>query len=585
MTILPSLQKQTGQEGFILEAKGGVSVENEPLFTTEVCFTPKDEIAVGTHRLALAPYGGWVAQKQYSLAISEPPTLADKALEGAKVSAVRPVTIKLTSADAVNTYNIENTGKKATCDHKDAVLSCDLTPLELAHGANYAVTLYRSYENSDEIKVAEANIVTINALQLQSASIENDQTVYDKPSDFRFTFDKPIKTVKATLVRYDGETEVKVSQTATASEAAAVITLSDTLSRNTRYKLTLQEVEGVDGGSLAEPITRTFTVSGGPKVSGVSIGQSGVGQTATAIITFDQPLAEDVEVAKFARLAGFEGASARRQAPNQIAISFQNAPLCAAFTIEVSKGIASGSNDEQSTEDWRYTSRIICGSSSVMGYSVRGRPIVAYYFGSGSTTILFTGGMHGSEPSSTSTMQAWVQYLQANAHTLPADKRIVVVPNTNPDGIAAGSRNNANNVNLARNYPTNNWSSSIETASGTLEHGGGTEPGSEPETKALMSLTNQVRPRLQISYHAQGRLVGANKVADSVAIGSIYAGIVGYGTMYDNAEEVMGYTITGEYEEWMGEKMGIPAILIELPSHSGNYLQSQLKAILRMTTL
>ena len=55
--------------------------------------------------------------------------------------------------------------------------------------------------------------------------------------------------------------------------------------------------------------------------------------------------------------------------------------------------------------------------------------------------------------------------------------------------------------------------------------------------------------------------------------------------MFYNAEAVMGYEMTGEYEDWMGEEMGTPAILIELPSYSGNYLNSQLTALLRMLTV
>ena len=100
-----------------------------------------------------------------------------------------------------------------------------------------------------------------------------------------------------------------------------------------------------------------------------------------------------------------------------------------------------------------------------------------------------------------------------------------------------------------------------------------------------MALTQQLRPRLEVSFHAQGRLVGANKFADSVAIGDMYANMVGYRTMFYNAEAVMGYSMTGEYEDWMGEKYNIPAILIELPSASGNYLSSQLAALKKMITL
>jgi hypothetical protein len=182
-------------------------------------------------------------------------------------------------------------------------------------------------------------------------------------------------------------------------------------------------------------------------------------------------------------------------------------------------------------------------------------------------------------------MQAWVDYLYANGYKIPADKRVVVVPNTNPDGIASGSRNNVNNVNLGRNFPTSNWKADIETASGLLVNGGGKGAGSEPETAALIKLTRQLRPRLEVSFHAQGSLVGANKFSDSVAIGDIYAKLVGYKTMFYNAEAVMGYPMTGEYEDWMGEEMNIPAILIELPRTSGNYLTSQLDALVRMLSV
>ncbi len=200
---------------------------------------------------------------------------------------------------------------------------------------------------------------------------------------------------------------------------------------------------------------------------------------------------------------------------------------------------------------------------------------------------MFTGGIHGSEPSGYSTMQALVWYLQVNAGSvIPAGTQVVVVPNTNPDGIAKLSRNNVHNVNIDRNFPTANWKSDIDTSSGLIVNGGGTSAGSEPETQALMNLTRQLRPRLEVSFHAQGSLVGANKYSDSVAIGNIYSSTVGYGTMYYNAEDIMGgFAMTGEYEDWMGEEMNIPAILIELPTSSGNYINSQLTAITKMIKL
>jgi protein MpaA len=293
-------------------------------------------------------------------------------------------------------------------------------------------------------------------------------------------------------------------------------------------------------------------------------------------------MVDNVDIASVASLKGVGGTVAKKSA-TEITYSL-NAGNCQAFSLVLAKGIKSGSNNEAS-EAWNFDSRTICGTSSIIGYSVKGRPITAYSFGSGSTVILFTAGIHGSEPSSTTTLQAWVEYLKVNGYTIPSNKRLVIVPNTNPDGIASNTRNNSRDVNIDRNFPTANWSASIESANGTLPMGGGAHPGSEPETTALINLTRQLRPRLSVAFHAQGRLVGANKVADSVAIGSVYASTVGYKTMYDNAEAIMGYTITGEYEDWMGEELRIPAILIELPSSAGNNLSSQLTALWKMVTI
>lgn len=337
---------------------------------------------------------------------------------------------------------------------------------------------------------------------------------------------------------------------------------------------------GKDGSALAKPQTIRFSTSGGPKVKDVSIGTHSVARDARIVITLDQAIDTSVDIKDFAQVTGVK-AAVTKGSDKQVIITLSGAPDCQAFTIKLNKGIKSGVNDELSAA-WSHTSRTVCGTSSIIGYSVQGRPIIAYTFGSGAKTIIFTGGIHGSERSGQQTMQAWVAYLQAYGDIVPANRKVVVVPNTNPDAIAANMRYNARNVNIDRNFPASNWEADIETAQGLIKNGGGTKPGSEPETKALLALTRQLRPWLAVSFHAQGSLVGANQVSISVKAGNVYAQTVGYGTMYGMAEEVMGYPITGEYEDWMGEELGSAAILIELPTPNGNYLGSQLAAIKKM---
>jgi protein MpaA len=582
LSIAPNLLKQTGSPGFKTETKQTTSIGSVALFSTSTCFTATQMPKAGESIVALAPFGGIIAAKKYTLTVPEAPTARSAEFVGKSISTALPFTIKLTSTDAIHDYRLTIADKTTACKKENAALACDVSELGLAPGNAYDASLTRSFKGQSEQPVVKGGITTLLPLNITDASVTDGKVLYDTPADFRFTFDKPIETSEVTLKKADGQA---ITIDTKQEGAVLIVTPQAELPRKADYLLVVNQVVAENGSALSAPLTYKLTTSGGPKVSAVSVGGSGVGQSAKITVTFDQPIAATVDAAKFARITGVPG-SVKKLSDTQFSFTLANAPLCAAFTLIVDKGIASGSNKETSEEAWNFKSRTVCGSSSVIGYSVKGRPIVAHYFGSGTSTILFTAGIHGSEGSSTTTMQAWVTFLQANAAgVIPEGKRIVVVPNTNPDGIAANTRYNANNVNLGRNFQTANWKANTETSAGVHVNGGGTSPTSEPEAKALAALTRQLRPRLEVSFHASGRLVGANKFGDSVTIGNTYAKMVGYRTMFNDAEAVMGYPMTGEYEDWMGESMGIPAILVELPTASGNYFAAQKAALIRMLSV
>jgi len=581
-TVAPDMQKQRGGEGeFKVTLEDKVHVFGVPVFSRSACVSTVSAPTVGHTNVGVAPFGLPLFSKTIDITTPSVPVASVKSLMNAEISAVTPLVIPLSQKDAVHSYTIQANDKTAPCDADSKGVACDVRQLGLLPDAPYELALFRAYGEETPNQLEKIPVKTLKAIQLVDSTLKADMVVYDAPTEYRFNFDHELDAVDAKLTQSDGKS---VDASFTVDGKSVVFTPKKALPRSAGYRLVISQVTGDEGGSLAAPITVPFVMSGGPKVANVSVGGALVPQNIQIIITFDQPLAESIDLAKFARTAGV-GGSVSRASKDSIAVTIASAPLCAPFSITIDKGLPSGSNSEISAEPWKFDSRIVCGYSSVIGYSVKGRPIIAYTFGTGGTNILFTGGMHGSEPSGTSTMQAWVTYLQSNGYKIPGDRKIVVVPNTNPDGIAAGSRNNANNVNIDRNFPASNWRPDIDTASGTLPTGGGTSPASEPETKALASLTRQLRPRLEVSFHAQGRLVGANQLGDSVAIGKMYANMVGYGTMIGNAEEVMGYSITGEYEDWMGQELGTPAILIELPTHIGNYFNSHVNALLKMMTI
>jgi protein MpaA len=71
----------------------------------------------------------------------------------------------------------------------------------------------------------------------------------------------------------------------------------------------------------------------------------------------------------------------------------------------------------------------------------------------------------------------------------------------NPDGTAAGTRQNAHGVDLNRNFPYR-WR---HIGRGTFYSG--PRPGSEPETRAALRLIRRLRPSVTIWYHQHQDLV------------------------------------------------------------------------------
>lgn len=582
LTLFPSIQK-VHSEGFDVEFRDGFSIGQTHVVATGLCFQPSKAPKEGVASVAIAPWGGPLFRAHYAIGITTPPKIvAAKTTE--PIAITKPLLYDIDQTDTIFDYTVVADGKHDTCSVADKLVSCELEKLELEQGAEHRVTLERTFEDDASEQLMTTTLSILPAVTVTDASVKNDQVMYDKPAQFDFTTDKPLVTAAATLVEIGEESEKPIEVTTTIKETVLTVAPQVELAREKTFRLTLDAVEATDGSTIPEPHHVTFTTSGGPKVASVSVGNAGVDPNARIVVTLDQPIADAVDITKFANISG-AGASISKK-DTQVIFSLQNAQRCAAFSLNLKKGIISGSNDLPSKEGWAFNSRINCKASEVIGYSVKGRPIVAYYYGSGATTVLFTGGMHGSEPSGTTTLNAWAAHLDINAYKIPAGRQVVIVANTNPDGIAAGSRYNANNVNLARNYATRDWKADIETASGVITNGGGTAPMSEPETRALANLTSRLNPRLKVSFHAQGRLVGANDYADSRSIGTTYASLTGYRTMFgSSAEDIMGYGFSGQYEDWIGEKLGKPAILIELPTHSGNYLSSNLNALWKMVTL
>lgn len=558
--LLPSLNKTADDSHYKIIGEGEFTIAGAPIFAAKTCIVPTTTPIVGTAALATAPLGGWMYRQQLTVNTPESPNVSTASLNK-PVSTTKPLRLNLAQPDVINTYSVRVEGKTAQCKASNgmAVVLCDIPSLDLDQGRKYTIEVYRAFKTSRWERILTTSMETLTATTIVDGSVKNDETVYARPVELTFTTDKPLKSAKAALSQEGAST---LASTTTVSDRTVTVKLEKELPREAVFTLAISQLEAQDGSSLADPYAITFKTSGGPKVTGVSIGKAGVAVGARIVVSFDQELSATQDITKLATISG--GLAAIARSGNQIIYTLQGMGLCAPFTLSIAKGLES-KYDIASTNAWSYTSRTICHTTSVYGYSVKGRPLVAYHFGGSGATTLYVGAIHGNEPSSSGLMKAWIDDLEANP-SLYNGKRIVVVPTINPDGVAANTRTNARGVNLNRNFPTDGWTKDIKDTDGNHPGGGGETPLSEPEARAIANLTISLRPRLLLSFHAVGSLVIGDPGGYSAGYAAKYASMVGY----RNATGQSGtfdYSITGAYEDWSYVKQGVPSMVIELGSY------------------
>ncbi len=137
------------------------------------------------------------------------------------------------------------------------------------------------------------------------------------------------------------------------------------------------------------------------------------------------------------------------------------------------------------------------GTHLIVGRSVRGRTIGAIVLGAASAPrkILVVGCIHGNEC-------AGLAIIAALQHRpVPVGVQVWLVPEMNPDGSIARTRQNAHGVDLNRNFPYR-WA---RIANGV--YNSGPRPLSEPESRAAAALIRRIRPSVTIWYHQHEDLV------------------------------------------------------------------------------
>jgi murein peptide amidase A len=199
----------------------------------------------------------------------------------------------------------------------------------------------------------------------------------------------------------------------------------------------------------------------------------------------------------------------------------------------------------------------------LLGRSYDGRPIYVTRVGDpdGSRVLVF-GCSHGNEPAGIAVALA-LKFV----HT---SDDVWIVPNLNPDGVAAGTRQNAHGVDLNAN-----WSSEWQQRGVPWDvYYGGPYPFSERETRLARNLILRIHPRVTIWYHQHMDVVWA--FGPSTRAGRIYSRVSGLPLYHQ-------HWLPGTATNWQNHHMpGTASLTIELPAGalSPQQVRQQVRAVL-----
>ena len=185
----------------------------------------------------------------------------------------------------------------------------------------------------------------------------------------------------------------------------------------------------------------------------------------------------------------------------------------------------------------------------LVGRSVQGRPIAVHILGEGGETVFVMASIHGSEPAGTPLVGMLTEHLRRNPSLLEG-RRIVLMPVANPDGIAAGTRENVRGVDLNRNFEASNR---IDNRTN------GYEPLSEPESRALQKIISEYRPSRIVSIHQPLNCIDFDGPGRALA-----ARMAQY---CDLPVKKLGAK-PGSLGAYTGDELGIPTITFEMPAEA-----------------
>lgn len=219
-----------------------------------------------------------------------------------------------------------------------------------------------------------------------------------------------------------------------------------------------------------------------------------------------------------------------------------------------------------------------------IGCSLDGRDIFLLKIGNGRENIILTGGVHGRESINPMVMLCMAEYYCEELRDYLTQVSIYMVPVLNPDGYCIAIQGfdsirterlqnlvqhkgipyylwkyNGRGVDINRNFPCKSWcKKDIDDTA-----------GSEPETRALMQLFQNVPSMGYIDYHSRGKQVYYYRQYMSKAynqeqyrIASLLSALTEY-ELVPPKDEIEENDSGGNTVHYYSEEFGKPAITIE----------------------
>jgi protein MpaA len=207
-----------------------------------------------------------------------------------------------------------------------------------------------------------------------------------------------------------------------------------------------------------------------------------------------------------------------------------------------------------------------------IGRTVLGRPISALRFEPAGYArprppALLFGAIHGDEPLGVHCLAELIAELVAQ----PPGRETWIIAALNLDGLAAGTKNNANDVDLNRNFAAESWQAGHKAG-----YRPGAAPESEPETRALVELIERSGAERLIALHSPFRTVNWDGSGRDLA--EAMAALNGYGATSD-----IGYPTPGSFGAKYGVDRGLEVITLEIPFLPEEQAWQENRAALRLS--